>query len=132
MATRYKYAANDALKVIDGPLTIELAIRRFDGKARTKAQLFALGGPLGRQFGIVLGDTDVQTGHHPAQQTRILLERCDVPTIVGVERQNSPYNGHRIKVNHDSKIAAPNQVSCLVADETSLKQLLRWYAGTTK
>jgi hypothetical protein len=132
MATRYQYAANEALKVIDGPLTSELAIHRFDKKERTKAQLFALGGPLGRQFGIVLGDTDVLTGNHPAQQTRILLERCDVPTMAGVERQDKPYNGSRIKSNSDSKIAAPNQLSFLVADETSLKQLLRWYAAAIK
>lgn len=128
MVTDYKYAANEALKVIDGQITSELGIHRFDNKERTKAQLFAVGGSLGRQFGIVLGNTDIKTGHHPAQQTRILLERCDVPEMDGVERQDNPYNGHRIKKNLDSKISAPNQVSCLVADETSLKQLLRWYA----
>lgn len=129
MATANKYAANDALKVIDGPLTSELAIHRFDPKTRTKTQLFAVKGPLGRQFGIVLGNTDVATGHHPAQQSLILLERCVAPAMPGVEPQDKPYNGHRIKKNLDSKIAAPNQSSFLVADETALKRLLRWYSG---
>ena len=132
MASALKYAAHQALKVIDGPLTAELAIHRFDRKTRTKAQLFAVKGPLGRQFGIVLGDTDVQTGHHPAQQTRILLERCDVPAMAGVEAMDKPYKGHRIAKNQDCRIAAPNQVSFLLADEMALTRLLRWYAGTMR
>ncbi len=130
MAKTLKYAANEALKVIDGPLANELSIHRFNEKTRSKAQLFAVNGTIGRQFGIVLGNTDVKTGHHPAQQTRILLDRCDLPRLEGVERMDKPYNGSRIKTGSDCKIAAPNQLSVLVADETALKCLLRWYAGT--
>jgi hypothetical protein len=130
MVQNHKYAANEALKVIDGSLANELSIHRFNKKTRTKAQLFAVNGAIGRQFGIVVGDTDVKTGHHLAQQTRILLERCDLPRINGVEQLDKPYNGSRIKTGSDCKIAAPNQVSVLVADETALKCLLRWYAGT--
>lgn len=129
MTKSLKYSANDALGVIDGPLSRELNIHRFDAKTRTKAQLFGVNGPLGKQFGIVLGDTDVRTGHHPAQQTRILLEHCSVPAMVGVEPMHKPYNGSRIKTNQDSRIAAPNQVSFLVADESALARLLRWYAN---
>ncbi len=32
-------------------------------------------------------------------------------------------------MQQDSKLATPNQVSCLVADETAMVALLRWYAG---
>jgi hypothetical protein len=128
MTYSLKYSANDALKVIDGPLSIELNIHRFDAKTRTKSQLFGVNGPLGKQFGVVLGNTDIHTGHHPAQQTRVLLERCNVPTMAGVEAMDKPYNGSRIKKNQDSKIAVPNHVSFLVADESALARLLRWYA----
>ena len=130
MATTIKYAANEALEIIDGPLAEELGIHRFNEKSRSKAQLFAVKGTLGRQFGIVLGNTDVTTGHHPAQQTRILLERCKVPNLDGIEVMDMPYNGSRIKSGNDCKIAAPNQTSVMVADETALKRLLRWYAET--
>nr|NMF96179.1 HNH endonuclease [Aromatoleum toluolicum] len=43
-----------------------------------------------------------------------------------------PYQGSRIKQQQDSKLTAPNQVSCLVADETALRAILRWYAGVPK
>lgn len=125
---KLKYAANDAIKVINGPIFDELRMHRFDKPNRTKVQLFAVKGRHGRQFAIVLGNTDVTTGHHPANQTRIILERCELPAINGIEPVLSPYQGHRIKKNRDSLIAAPNQTSCLVADETALKALLRWYA----
>lgn len=90
--------------------------------------LFAANGPLGKQFAIILGNTDVCTGHHPAQQTRILLERCAVPHMDGVEPMLTSYNGSRIKNNLDSKLAAPNQSSFLVSDELALNRLLRWYS----
>lgn len=128
MAKNLKYAANDALKVINGPLFSELRMHRFDESTRTKAQLFSVGGRHGRQFGIVLGNTDVATGIHPAQQTRILLEKCELPKILGIDPVIAPYQGSRIKNNQDSKIAAPNQTSCLIADEVALKALLRWYS----
>lgn len=129
MVKSLKYAAKDALDVIDGHLTNELGIHRFDVKTRTKAHLFAVNGPLGRQFGIVLGDIDVTTGKHRAQQTRILLERCQVPNLEGIALMDKPYNGSRIKTGSDCKIAAPNQISLLVADESALKRLLKWYAS---
>ncbi len=128
MANKLKYAANDALRVIDGPLAGELAIHRFDAKTRTKVHLFAVQGKLGKQFAIVLGNTDVEKNHHPAQQTRILLQRCDLPVIAGIEPTHKTYNGGRIKKNLDCKIAAHMQTSVLVADEHSLTRLLRWYA----
>lgn len=128
MDRKIKYAPNEALKIIDSALANELGIHRFDKKERTKAQLFAVNGPLGRQFGIVVGDTDIENGNHPAKQTRILLERCVVPSMEGIEPMEQPYNGSRIKKNLDCTIAAPNQVSFLVADEIALVRLLRWYA----
>lgn len=129
MTYKFMYHANEALKVIDGQLTSELSIHRFDEKTRTKAHLFAVNGPLGRQFGVVLGNTNVQTGHHPAQQTRIVLERCDVPVMEGVEPMYKPCGSHRLTKNNDTKLVPPNQTSCLVADELALKRLLNWYAG---
>lgn len=129
MATKIKYAANEALKVINGPLFSELSMHCFDEPTRTKAHLFAVGGRFGKQFGIVLGNTDVMTGNHPARQTRILLEKFISPNIPGIELCTFPYQGSRIKNNKDSKIAAINQISCIVADEVALKTLLRWYAG---
>ncbi|SOY48514.1 HNH endonuclease [Cupriavidus taiwanensis] len=129
MTTIVKFPAGQALDVIDGPLASELGIHRFDGHDRSKAQLFAIGGPKGKQFAIVLGNTDIQTGQHPAQQTRILLERCTLPMMPGIEVLDAPYEGSRIKTQRDSRLASPNQVSCLVADEASLAALLRWYAG---
>ncbi len=123
-----KYPAREALKIIDGSLTKELSIHRFDDVSRTKAQLFAVGGPLGRQFAIVLGNTDVSTGFHPAQQTRVILEKCELPAIAGIEPSATPYEGSRIKSNQDSRLAAPNQTSCVVSDGETLQALLRWYA----
>lgn len=126
-----KYPAREALQVVDGPLAKELGIHRFDDVSRTKAQLFAVGGTLGRQFAIVLGNTDVTTGFHPAQQTRVILEKCELPVIAGIEPSDSPYEGSRIKSNQDSRLAAPNQTSCVVSDGETLQALLRWYASTS-
>ncbi|TVT50506.1 MAG: hypothetical protein FHP94_03210 [Denitromonas halophila] len=129
MAVLFPYPAHDALQVIDGPLARELSIHRYDGPKRSKAQLFGMGGPLGRQFAIVLGNTDVVTGYHPAKQTRMLFEKYELPPLAGIEISTEPYQGSRIRVQQDSKLQASNQVSCLVADESTLVALLRWYAG---
>ena len=61
------FPAQEALNVIDGPLADELGIHRFDVRSRSKAQLFAVGGPLGKQFALVLGNTGVSSGYHPAK-----------------------------------------------------------------
>lgn len=124
-----KYPAREALQVVDGPLAKELSIHRFDAISRSKAQLFAVGGATGRQFAIVLGNTDVETGFHPAQQTRVILEKCDLPALPGIEPCDSPYEGSRVKNNQDSELSPPGQSSCLVSDEPALRALLRWYAG---
>lgn len=126
------FPAQEALNVIDGPLADELGIHRFDVRSRSKAQLFAVGGPLGKQFALVLGNTDVSSGYHPAKQTRLLFERCELPEISGIEVCAEPYQGSRIKKQQDSKLAVPNQVSCFIADETALRAILRWYAGAPR
>lgn len=128
MATKLKYAANDALNVIHNHLSDELGLFRFDEPTRTKAHLFGIGGRHGRQFGIVLGDTDKETMHHPAKQTKIVLEKCDVPNISGVELSVEQVKGSRFKQS-DSKICPGDQTSFFVADETALKALLRWYSN---
>lgn len=123
-----KYAAKDALAVIDGVLTNDLSIHRFDKPTRTKSHLFAINGALGKQFGILLGNTNIQTGHHPAEQTSIVLQRCEVPWMEGVEVVNRPSKSARLQ-QQDSKIPAGSQSLVRVADELALKRLLRWYAG---
>src|SRR5690606_6046938 len=80
------------------------------------------------QFAILVGNTDVKAGIHPAQQTRLLFERCELPSLSGIEPCLEPYQGSRIKDQRDSKLAAPNQVSCFVADEAALRGILRWYS----
>jgi hypothetical protein len=129
MAAPPGLSAQKALDLIDGPLAAELGIHRFDTRARSKAQLFAVGGALGKQFALVVGDYDVPSGAHRARQTRLLFERCQLPDMAGIEACAQPYLGSRIKNQQDSKLAAPKQVSCLVADEAALWAILRWYAG---
>jgi histone H3/H4 len=132
MAAILVFPAQEALNVIDGPLAAELGIYRFDAPGRSKAQLFSMGGPLGKQFAIVLGNTDVSSGYHPAKQTRLVFERSELPNLSGIEVCAEPYQGSRVKNQQDSKLAAPNQVSCLVSDETALRAILRWYAGAPR
>lgn len=122
-----KYHSDDALKVINGPLTTELSIHAFNDENRSKAHLFAVRGPRGRQFAIVLGDLDKCSGRYKREQTRIVLEKCAVPSLEGVELIDGPYKSRRL-MNLDSKIAPPNQNSVFVHDELALKRLLRWYA----
>lgn len=130
MATKHKYAAKDALKVINGSLFTELKMHRFDEPMRTKAHLFSVNGRYGRQFGVVLGGMNLSTGESSPQQTRIVMERCDIPAIPGVELCTQPYQGHRFQ-QQDSKIGPKDQASCFVADEIALTKLLRWYGGKT-
>ena len=127
MATKLKYAANDALNVIHNELSDELKLHHFNEPTRTKAHLFGVGGRQGRQFGIVLGNTDTVTMHHPAQLTKIVLEKCDLPNIPGIELSLQQVKGSRFQ-NSDSKICPGNQTSVYVADATALKALLSWYS----
>lgn len=132
MAASLGFPAQEALTVIDGSLAVELGIHRFDAPGRSKAQLFSVGGPLGKQFAILLGNTDVSSGYHPAKQTRLLFERCELPNLSGIETSTKFYQVSRIKSQQDSRLAAPNQVSCLVSDEAALRAILRWYAGVSR
>lgn len=127
MATKLKYAANDALNVIHNELSDEMKLFPLNEPTRTKAHLFGIGGRHGRQFGIVLGNTDKKTMHHPALQTKIVLEKCDVPNIPGVDVSLEQVNGQRFK-QADSKICPGDQTSVYVADATALKALLKWYS----
>ena len=127
MASNYKYAAQSALKVIDGILSSDLSLHRFDKLTRSKAHLFAIKGRQGKQFAIILGDIDKATGVFSAQQTRIVLNKCVPPSINGIDLIFTPYKGSRV-LAQDSKLTLTNQTSCLVADETALTELLRWYA----
>jgi len=122
-----KLPSERALEIITVGLSPELAIHHCDNADRSEAHLFEVGGPGGRQFALVVGDMYAAKGPKPSQQTRILLEKCKVPEMAGVSPCDDDYSGSRIK-QADSRIAPPNQSSCLVADESALRGLLRWYA----
>lgn len=122
-----KLQSQQALEVITTELSAELAIHHRDQAERSKAHLFEIGGPGGRQFALIVGDMYAAKGPRPSLQTRILLEKCKIPDIAGVSLCDDDYSGSRIK-QADSRIAPPNQSSCLVADESALRHLLRWYA----
>jgi hypothetical protein len=129
MTASIKYPAQQATSTVHRVLKRELGLHVFDEPERSKVHLFAIGGRSGKQFAIVVGDYDEQTGQHKCQQSRVLLERCVLPAMPGIHPVAKPYNGGRIKKQKDSNLAEPNQVSCLVQDETALKSLIRWYAG---
>jgi hypothetical protein len=128
MKKNSKYAANDALEFIHGTKMKELKLHRFDKPERTKYRLFAIGGATGRQFAIVLGDTNVKTNYHPAKQTRIIFEKCTLPAWSELEEIFDSYKSSRVKKS-DSKLYLDSQTSCLVADEATLSALIFWYAN---
>lgn len=127
MTISTKLPSERALEIITAELSEELSIHHCDQAERSKAHLFEIGGPGGRQFALIVGDMYAAKGPNPSQQTRVLLEKCKVPDIAGVSSCDDDYSGSRIK-QADSRIATPNQSSCLVADEAALRALLRWYA----
>ncbi len=91
--------------------------------------MFAVGSAIGRQFAIILGNTDTTTGRHPAEQTRLVLEKCVLPRIAGIQEVVDVYQGSQVK-RKISKLYPSNQTSCLVESQTALIDLLRWYAGS--
>jgi hypothetical protein len=128
MTESFKYPAQQAASIVHRVLKPELGIHAFDEPQRSKVHLFAIRGRTGKQFAIVMGEYDEHTGQHNRQQSRIILERCILPAISGVDPVAEPYEGSRIKKQRDSKLADPNQVSCVVRDEAALTALIRWYA----
>ncbi len=127
MSIAAKLPSERALEIITTELSEELSIHPCDQSERSKAHLYEIGGPGGRQFALIVGDMYAAKGPNPSQQTRILLGKCKVPDIAGVSPCDDYYSGSRIK-QADSRIAPPNQSSYLVADESALRGLLRWYA----
>jgi len=125
-----KYPAQSAIDFIDGTLVKQIpAIQRIDGKDRSKAHLFELGGG-GKQFAVIVGDKNKDTGKFGIQQTRILLETqpVELPDVTAFEPSDF-YNGSRIANQSDSRLAAPKQFSVMVGSETGLRRLLEWYAN---
>lgn len=127
MSIAAKLPSERALEIITAELSEELSIHHCDQAERSKAHLFEIGGLGGPQFALIVGDMYAAKGPKPSQQTRILLEKCKLPHIAGVTPCDDDYSGSRINQT-DSRLASPNQSSCLVADETALRNLLRWYA----
>lgn len=128
MSRLAKYPSERALAVIDGPLALELDLHRCNAANRSKLQLFEIGGVGGRQFGLVVGDMYSTKNPKSPKQTRIVLEKCDLPALPGISPCLNDYSGSRA-TQGDSRLTPLNQASCLVADEMALVQLLRWYAG---
>jgi hypothetical protein len=129
MGTAIKYDSNDAMEVINCSLATELSIHSFNGpKRKSKTFLYSVNGPLGRQFALIVGNLEPETGRFSTKQSRIVLEHCDVPVLGGVEPMNENSGSRRLRQS-DSKLVSPNQTNVMVTDEPGLKRLLRWYAG---
>lgn len=123
-----KFPARNALAVIQGLMSAGLGLRRYPDGRTSKVFLYGIGLKSDRQFALLIGDKDKKTGEFSAKSTRLLFEPCDLPLLPGIERCASARHGSR-GTQSDSRLAPPNQVSCLVADEHTLVSLLRWYAG---
>ncbi len=123
------YPAQSAIEFIDETLVKQIpAIQRIDEVNRSKAHFFELGNG-GKQFAVIVGDQDKQTGKFDKRQTQILLE-CLPGEMVDVEpvAQEKYYNGASTK-RSISRLAPPQQRSVRVGSETGLRNLLEWYAN---
>lgn len=116
-----------ALELIHNQFEAKFALHKFDFPSRTKTRLFALGGPNGKQFALIIGDLDLQTNQPMASRTVIVLPKCAVPQIDGVIPLNRHYKTSRLNQS-DSKIPSPDNLGFEVKDASGLGRLLDWYA----
>jgi 5-methylcytosine-specific restriction endonuclease McrBC GTP-binding regulatory subunit McrB len=125
-----KMPASKALRIIDEELIQRGAFERIDKSDRTKAQFFSVA-PTGKQFAVIVGEIDEDTGEPTAQQTRIIFEEYP-PEIEGIERipVQEYYNGSSVTRNN-SRLVPPKQFSVLVGSERALKRILDWYVGAS-
>lgn len=124
-----KYPAQSAIDFIDDVLIKKIPlIERIDDATRSKVQFFELGHG-GRQFAVMVGDLDKQTGKFDVQQTRILLEEWP-DSISDVEPLPiGDYNNGGAAKRSFSRLAPPGQRSVMVGSELGLQRLLEWYAN---
>jgi hypothetical protein len=125
-----KMPASNALKIIDNELIKIGKFERIDRPDRTKAHFFNVL-QSSKQFAVIVGEIDTDTGEPTAQQTRILFEEYP-PEIEGVQRipVNEYFNGSSVK-RQFSHLAPPNQFSVLVNSEIALRKVLNWYTGVS-
>lgn len=114
-----------SVSLVNGLLKKELDICSSNRPTRTKAHIFSV---RGKQFAIVVGSIDKDTGLFSTKRTRVVLERCEPPLMNGIEPMHEEKGGARLG-QRDSELNGGNQANFLVADELALKRLLRWYAG---
>ncbi|MDO9013268.1 MAG: hypothetical protein Q7U84_00600, partial [Polynucleobacter sp.] len=88
-----KYDCNLALAVVNGPLKRELDILSSNAPTRTKAHIFSVSD---KQFAIAVGDLLKATGRFKTKRTRVVLERCDPPRMVGIEPMLEVKGGERL------------------------------------
>ncbi len=123
-----KFPVQQALDFIDGTLIKQLPFSRIDEATRSKTHFFKaeIGG---KQFAVVVGDVDAESGKYRLKQTRILLEE---PPDKLLDVQNlpidKPWKGSSAKRSF-SQLSPPKQHSVLVGSEAGLRSLLEWYTG---
>lgn len=123
-----KFPVQQALDLIDGTLIKQLPFSRIDGATRSKTHFFEAG-TGGKQFAVVVGDTDNKSGKYKLKQTRIILE--ERPDEI-LDVQNLPidksWKGSSAK-RRFSRLKPPKQHSVLVSSEAGLRSLLKWYTS---
>jgi predicted restriction endonuclease len=127
-----KLAAKVAFQIINDRLLKDFNLFPLDGKTRTKAHGFAVGGEHGKQFVLILGNSD-----EGAKQTRIITEKISGPPVIaGVEYLPEIYKGARVNqdttnLKYRNRLRNENQSSFLVSTPSALEELLYWYVNGT-
>lgn len=128
-ADHMNYRAEQALDAIHGHIDNTLSLHRFDSSSRTKARLFGIGGPQGKQFALIIGDLDPFSRQPVSTKTVVVLPNRPVPSISGVLATSKAYKTSRLR-QADSKLCPPDNRGFVIADETALVNLLHWYVGS--
>lgn len=135
--SKMKYDVNDALNVLNGELKQEMGYHSIEELPnRTKAQIYELNEPGRRQFSILVGDYDKKNSRFDTQQTKILLQKCELTNTSDLFKRevDRKTNSHAVssvsRINAEtSKLAWGNHYCYLVENEKQLKSLLRWYVN---
>lgn len=125
-----KLSAQATIQFVDETLAQEMPeILRIDSPTRSKAHFYEIG-KSGKQFAVIVGDANKQTGKFEIQQTRVLLEEMpgSMPDVEPVEIADY-YEGSSVH-RSNSRLAPPQQRSVLVSSQSGLRRLLEWYANT--
>lgn len=121
--------ANEALEIIEQVAVRELGVLRRDPVTRTKAQIFEVA-PSGKQFALMVGDIDKNTGRFSRKDITVVLEDAPPEGLSGVtvdKAMKSLSSGHLNGPN--SRLKAGKQQFAHVTSEAGLRALLTWYVG---